>query len=161
DKSASMRLPEQGWEGGRSRFDVARESASRLAAELSKRGAQVETLGFDTHASSAAAADSLKPDRHGTDITEALSDAARRYEGEHVAAVVALSDGEETERALVRAALPDLRVFTVGVGDTIAPEDVRIDDAEYSPVVRVPSRAMIRAGIAASGPAAKRVHVRL
>jgi hypothetical protein len=71
------------------------------------------------------------------------------------------SDGEETERALVRAALPDLRVFTVGVGDTIAPEDVRIDDAEYSPVVRVPSRAMIRAGIAASGPAAKRVHVRL
>src|SRR5262249_5940550 len=117
DKSASMRLPEQGWEGGRSRFDVARECASRLAAELSKRGAQVETLGFDTHASSAAAADSLKPDGQGTDITQTLSDVSRRYEGEHVAAVVALSDGEETERALVRAALPDLRVFTVGVGD--------------------------------------------
>ena len=47
----------------------------------------------------------------------------------------------------LRSALPDLRVFTVGVGDTIAPEDVRIDDAEYSPVVRVPSRAVIRAGI--------------
>src|SRR5690349_21673136 len=29
DKSASMTLPEQGWEGGRSRFDVARESAAR------------------------------------------------------------------------------------------------------------------------------------
>ncbi|HKW14988.1 MAG TPA: hypothetical protein VJS69_10925 [Candidatus Krumholzibacteria bacterium] len=161
DKSASMRLPEQGWEGGRSRFDVARESASRLSSELAKRGAQVETLGFDTHAGSAAQADSLKPDGQGTDITQALFDVSRRYEGEHVAAVVTLSDGEETERALVRAALPDVRVFTVGVGDTIPPEDVRIDDAEYSPVVRVPSRAMIRAGIATSGPAAKRVHVRL
>ncbi len=161
DKSASMTLPEKGWDGGTSRFEVARESASKLAAALSKRGAQVETLGFDTHAGSAAAEDSLKPNGQGTDITQALDDVSRRYEGEHVPAVVALSDGEETERALVRAALPDLRVFTVGVGDTIAPEDVRIDDAEYSPVVRVPSRAVIRAGIAASGPAAKRVHVRL
>jgi hypothetical protein len=160
DKSASMKLPNQGWDGGKSRFDVARESASQLGKELSKRGAQVETLGFDTRAGSAAA-DSLQPNGQGTDITQALEDVSRRYEGEHVAAVVTLSDGEETERALVRPALPDMRVFTVGVGDTIAPEDVRIDDAEYSPVVRVPSRAVIRAGIAASGPAAKRVHIRL
>ena len=142
------------------RFDVARESASKLASALSKRGAQVETLGFDTRAGGVAA-DSLRPNGQGTDITQALEDVSRRYEGEHVAAVVTLSDGEETERALVRPALPDMRVFTVGVGDTIAPEDVRIDDAEYSPVVRVPSRAVIRAGIAASGPAAKRVHIRL
>src|SRR5262249_13526286 len=71
DKSASMRLPEHGWEGGRSRFDTARESAAKLAAELSRRGAQVETLGFDTHAGSAAAADSLKPNGQGTDITQA------------------------------------------------------------------------------------------
>jgi hypothetical protein len=161
DKSASMTLPEQGWEGGKRRFDVARASAAKLSAALSKRGAQVETLGFDTHAGSAAAEDSLQPNGQGTDISQALSDVSRRYEGEHVAAVVTLSDGEETERSLVRSALPDLRVFTVGVGDTIAPEDVRIDDAEYSPVVRVPSRAMIRAGIATSGPAAKKVHVRL
>ena len=160
DRSASMTLPEQGWQGGKSRFDVARASASKLASELKKRGAQVETLGFDTRAGSAAA-DSLKPNGQGTDITQALDDVSRRYEGEHISAVVTLSDGNETERALVRPALPDMRVFTVGVGDTIAPEDVRIDDAEYSPVVRVPSRAVIRAGIAASGPAAKRVHIRL
>jgi hypothetical protein len=47
------------------------------------------------------------------------------------------------------------------VGDTIAPDDVRIEDAEYSPMVRVPSRAVIRAGIGTSGASAKRVHVRL
>jgi hypothetical protein len=160
DKSASMTLPEQGWEGGRSRFDVARESAGKLAQSLAKRGAQVETLGFDTGAESANS-DSLKADGQGTDITRSLDDVARRHEGEHIAAVVALSDGQETERALVRPGLPDLRVFTVGMGDTLAPEDVRVDDAEYSPVVRVPSRAVIRAGIAASGPAPKRVHIRL
>ena len=70
DRSASMTLPEQGWQGGKSRFDVARESASKLASELKKRGAQVETLGFDTRAGSAAA-DSLKPNGQGTDITQA------------------------------------------------------------------------------------------
>lgn len=160
DRSASMTLPAQGWDGGESRFDAAKKSAARLADALSKRGAQVETLGFDTHAGSAAG-DSLTPTGQGTDLAQALDDVARRHEGEHVSAVVALGDGEETERTLVRGALPDLRVFTVGLGDTIAPEDVRIDDAEYSPVVRVPSRAVIRAGIAASGPTAKRVHIRL
>jgi len=160
DRSASMSLPAQGWDGGRTRFEAAREAAARLANDLTRRGARVETLGFDTHAGRALS-DTLKPDGQGTDITQALDDVARRHEGEHLSAVVVLSDGEETGRALVRGALPDLRVFTVGVGDTIPPEDVRIDDAEYSPVVRVPSRAVIRAGIAASGPSARRIHIRL
>src|SRR5258706_8605570 len=34
DKSASMTLPAQGWEGGETRFDTARKSAERLAGEL-------------------------------------------------------------------------------------------------------------------------------
>ncbi|HET6349718.1 MAG TPA: hypothetical protein VFH88_11610 [Candidatus Krumholzibacteria bacterium] len=160
DRSASMTLPATGWEGGESRFEVARRSADSMARALEKRGAQVETIGFDTRAG-VAAEDSLRPDGQGTDYTHALEDIARRYEGEHLAGVVMFGDGVETERALVRPALPDLPVWTVGVGDTVPPEDVRIDDAEYSPVVHVPSRAVIRAGIAATGPGNKHVHVRL
>jgi hypothetical protein len=159
DRSASMTLPAVGWEGGESRFDVARQSAERLGRELERRGARVEMIGYDTRAG--AAGDTLRPDGQGTDLAEAVNDVARRYEGEHVVGVVALGDGMETERALVRPELPDLRVWTVGVGDTIAPDDVRIDDAEYSPVVRVPSRAVIRAGIGVTGASSKRVHIEL
>jgi hypothetical protein len=159
DRSASMTLPAAGWEGGETRFDVARRSARRLSEALARRGARVEMIGYDTRAG--ASGDSLRADGQGSDLPGALDDVARRVEGEHVTAVVALGDGMETERALVRPGLPGLRVFTVGVGDTTAPDDVRIEDAEYSPVVRVPSRAVIRAGIAATGAGGKRVHVRL
>jgi hypothetical protein len=159
DRSASMTLPASGWEGGESRFETAMSSAEGLAKELERRGARVETIGYSAHAG--APGDSLRPDAQGTDLPGALDDVARRYEGEHVTAVVAFGDGMETERALVRPELPDLRVWTVGVGDTTAPDDVRIEDAEYSPVVRVPSQAVIRAGIAATGASAKRIHVRL
>ncbi|HEX6790519.1 MAG TPA: hypothetical protein VF247_04335 [Candidatus Krumholzibacteria bacterium] len=159
DKSESMTLPASGWDGGPSRFDAVRQGAERLARELDRRGARVETLGYDSHA--AAAGDSLVPTGQGSDLVGALDDVSRRYEGEHLAAVVALGDGMDTERALVRPELPDVRVWTVGVGDTTAPDDVRIEDAEYSPVVRVPSRAVIRAGIGVSGATPKRVHVQL
>jgi hypothetical protein len=159
DRSESMSLPASGWNGGPSRLEVAREAAGRLVRGLERRGARVEVLGYDTHALSAG--DSLRADGQGTDLEQSLTDVARRYEGEHLAAVVSFGDGMDTERALVRPELPDLRVWTVGVGDTTAPDDVRIEDAEYSPVVRVPSRALIRAGIGVTGAAAKRVHVEL
>jgi hypothetical protein len=52
-------------------------------------------------------------------------------------------------------------VWTVGVGDTAAPQDVRLVAVDHSPVVRVPSRAVLSAEIASSGPSRRRVHIRL
>jgi len=160
DRSASMSLPASGWSGGESRFARAQRVANGLADDLSRRGARVETIGYASRPQFAPG-DSLRPDGQGTDLAGVLDEVARRYEGEHVGAVVVLGDGVETQAPLVRPALPGLRVWTVGVGDTVPPNDVRIVNADYSPVVRVPSRAIIAAEIASSGTTPKRVHVRL
>lgn len=160
DRSASMSLPDSGWSGGQTRFQAAREVAAGLSAAFGDRGARVETIPYDSRPDFAAG-DSLAPDGQGTDLAGVLGEVARRYEGEHVAAVVVLGDGVETEAPLVRPELPDLPVWAVGFGDTVAPDDVRITGVEYSPVVRAPSRAVIAAGIASTGSAPRRVHVRL
>jgi hypothetical protein len=160
DRSASMSLPASGWSGGETRFAAARGLAGELAASLAERGARVETIPYDSRPDFAAG-DSLAPDGQGTDLAGVLGEVARRYEGEHVAGVVVLGDGVETDAPLVRPELPGLPVWTVGFGDTVAPDDVRIAGVEYSPVVRAPSRAVIAAEIASTGSAPRRVHVRL
>ncbi len=160
DRSASMSLPAQGWEGGESRFELARDVGEEVSRAVSARGARTEMLYFSADLE-AESADEAAPDGQGTDIARALQSAARRLEGENLAAILVLSDGVETDAAVVRPPLPDVPVWTIGVGDTLAPADVRIAGVDYSPVVRAPSRASIRARIASSGSAARRVNVQL
>jgi hypothetical protein len=52
-------------------------------------------------------------------------------------------------------------VFAVGIGDTAAPEDVRIRDVSYSSVVRTPSQAVIRVDLHYSGRQQKNVQIQL
>ena len=54
-----------------------------------------------------------------------------------------------------------MAVFTVGVGDTSAPEDVRIKNVEYNSIVRAPSKTNIDATLQYTGPGAKRVTLKL
>lgn len=160
DRSASMTLPARGWEGGESRFEAARRAAGEAGEAVSARGGRTETLYFSSDLD---ATDGEEPraDGQGTDIARALESVARRFEGENLAGVVVLSDGVETDAALVRPPLPDVAVWTVGFGDTLAAEDVRLAGVDYSPVVRAPSRATIRARVAASGARSRRVHLTL
>jgi hypothetical protein len=160
DRSASMSLPANGWSGGETRFDAATRTAKALESALDARGAEVETVYFSDGAQFAPS-DSVRPDGQGTDVVRALEDVARRFEGEHVAAAVVLGDGVETETSLVRRAPPPLRAWSVGFGDTLAPNDVRVAGVDYSPIVRAPSRAIVAATVASTGPERKRVHVRL
>ncbi len=160
DQSASMSLPASGWSEGESRFDAASRAAAALARSIDERGAQVETI-FYSDGAHFEAADSVRPDGQGTHLARALEDVARRFEGEHITAAVVFGDGVETETSLVRRAPPDLPTWTVGFGDTLAPNDVRVAAVDYSPVVRAPSNAIVEATVASTGPASKRVRVRL
>ena len=160
DRSASMSLPASGWAGGETRFDAAARTARTLESALDERGAEVETVYFSDGAQFAAS-DSVRPDGQGTNVVRALEDVARRFEGEHLAAAVVLGDGVETETSLVRRAPPALPTWTIGFGDTLAPNDVRVAGVDYSPIVRAPSRAIVAATVASTGPERKRVHVRL
>ncbi|MCI0452419.1 MAG: DUF58 domain-containing protein, partial [Candidatus Latescibacteria bacterium] len=160
DRSASMSLPAQGWSGGETRFDAAAQTAASLARAFEERGARVETVFFSDGAHFDEA-DSVRPDGQGTHVVRALEDVARRFEGEHLTGAVVLGDGIETEASLLRRAPPALPTWTVGFGDTLAPNDVRVAAVDYSPVVRAPSRAVVAATLASTGPSAKRVRVRL
>lgn len=162
DRSASMAFSAGKWDAPspESRFDVAATLSRTLETAVHDAGGELETVYFSNGLTSAPH-DSLRPDGQGTDIVRSLNDAARRHEGEHVTAVVLFSDGVETEERLVRPPLPDIPVYTVGLGDTTPPEDVLIKDVDYNSVVRVPSRSPIRATICYTGSREKRATLKL
>ncbi len=160
DRSESMSLPAAGWQGGESRFDAATRAAADASRAVASRGGKPSTVYFSSRAEFERA-DSVHADGQGTDASAALGDVARRFEGEHLAAVVLFGDGVDTDASIVRPPLPDVPVWTVGTGDTLAPDDVRIAGVDYSPVVRAPSRAIIKATVASTGGKAKHVHLQL
>jgi hypothetical protein len=164
DQSASMALPAGAWSDAdsRPRFDVARELSQTLTDDVTRAGGEVETVYFSNGLLSPSGTDdSLSADGQGTDIVRSLHDAARRFDGEHVTALVLFSDGVETEERLVRRSLPNVPVYAVGLGDTTPPEDVRIKDLDYNSVVRVPSRSPISAVVDYTGSRQKRATLKL
>jgi hypothetical protein len=162
DRSASMAQPDGAWGGppGPTRFQAAQEAAAALEREVTRRGAAFRRAYFATDLAFARA-DTVRPDGQGTDIAGALAEAARRFDGEHVAALFLFSDGVDTEERMVRRSVPALPLFAVGYGDTTPPEDVRVSDVDYNSVVHVPSRATIRASLAHTGDRRRRVTLRL
>lgn len=160
DRSESMSLPDSGWGKGESRFEVANRSAAAAKRAVEARGAKADLVYFAGKAEFALR-DSVRADGQGTDAEAAIGDVARRYEGEHLAAVMLFGDGVDTGAPIVRPPLPDVPVWTVGTGDTLAPDDVRIAGVDYSPVVRAPSRAVVTATVASTGPRPKRMDLRL
>jgi hypothetical protein len=162
DRSASMALPAGAWDDPdtKSRFDVALELSRSVESDVAGAGGVVETA-FFSNGLSPSPRDSIGPDGQGTDIVRTLHEIYRRHDGEHLAAVFVFSDGVETEERLVRRALPDVPVYAIGLGDTTAPEDVRIKDVDYNSVVRVPSRSSIRATVTYTGSREKRATIKL
>jgi hypothetical protein len=165
DRSESMTLAAEGG-GTKSRFDAAREIADRVEAAVKAKGASYDEAYFSA-GELAAPSDSVSPSGQGTDIRGALDEAFEKFEGKNVTGFVLISDGVDTGPKIVRKAIPPVPVFAVGLGDTIAAEDVRIKDVDYSSVVRVPSRSTLRATLEYSFDAShepekpKRVRVRL
>ncbi len=162
DRSASMSLPNEGWESSasRSRFSTALELSAFVKESIEARNGEYQEV-FFAGGSLTSSRDSLAPDGQGTDIVQALQQVYEKNEGENISSLVVFSDGIDTEEQLVRRSLPPVPVFTVGVGDTASPEDVRIKDVIYSSVVRTPSRAKIGATLFYSGEHRRHVRIRL
>jgi len=160
DRSASMSLASRDTPGAASRFQLARELAGKLSDAVMRAGGKCETLWFASRLTPAGR-DTVRAEGQGTDIAGSIIAAAGRYEGEPLAAIVLLSDGVDTGDRLVRPGLPDVPVFAVGVGDTTQPDDVRIEDVDYSSVVRAPSRTTVKATIEYSGQRTRRAIIRL
>jgi len=162
DRSESMSLPARGWgsQPGSTRFEKAREIARRVQTDVESKGAVYSEMYFSGGALGARS-DTISADGQGTDIRSALGEAYKRYEGRNVAGFVVISDGVDTEERLIRRPVPPVPVYAVGLGDTSAPEDVRIKDVDYNSVVSAPSRSVIRAVVEYSGGAGKSKAVRI
>ncbi|UCG53497.1 MAG: hypothetical protein JSW58_08065 [Candidatus Latescibacterota bacterium] len=152
DRSASMTLPAHGPPSlsHRARFEEASRIAGEIGEVVTSRGGSVSDVYFSGGIHTAET-DSVLPDGQGTDIRGSLENAFKAHEGDNIAAFVVISDGVETEKSLVRRPVPPVAVFTIGVGDTEAPEDVRIRDVDYNSIVRAPSRSTIETTIEYSG----------
>ncbi len=161
DRSASMSLPAASG-GAQDRFDAALSLARRLKQNVEDNNGVYSEFYF-SGADLTTAVDSLDPGGQGTDIRAALAEAFKRFEGRNLTGMVVVSDGVDTEERLIRQAVPGVPVYTVGVGDTVAPEDVRIKDVDYNSVVRVPSQSLIRATVdyTGGGGGAKQIRMRL
>ncbi len=168
DQSESMSLPATGWDpgAGPSRFETGRDIARRIQDAVESKGG-VFSPAYFSGGSLVTHADTISPDGQGTDIRGALREAIDGYEGRNVTGVVVISDGVDTEERLVRQSAPAVPVYAIGVGDTVAPEDVRIKEVEYNSVVNAPSLSLIKATVEyTGGPSvgdgkAKRVRIRL
>lgn len=158
DQSASMSLPSIA--SSNSRFETAKALSQRLGEIVKSGDAKYEEVFFSGDLLNASP-DTIAANGQGTDITRSLGSIHRRYDGENIAAIVLLTDGVETTNRLVRREIPPVPVFAVGLGDTSAPEDVRIKDVDYNSIVRAPSRSSISASLHYSGAKNKRVEVRL
>ena len=160
DQSASMGLPSGRPGEAKSRFDAAVDASRSIQKVIEGDGGTYTEVYF-SHDLVTVAGDTLGPSGQGTDIGKALSSLHAKHEGENVAAFVLLSDGVETTDPLLRHHAPPVPVFSIGLGDTMAPEDVRIKDVDYNAIVRVPSRSRIMTTLHYSGVEPKPIEVRL
>ena len=162
DRSASMSLPSQGWQANTTptRFEQAETLSDLLGSAVSARAGEFDKVYFSDDLLTGDET-GVAPDGQGTDIQQAMESLLKRTEGEHIVGVVVFSDGAETKSRLVRSAPPPVPVFTVGIGDTTAPEDVRISEVDYNTIVRAPSKTSIRVVVELSGEVNKRVQLTL
>jgi hypothetical protein len=160
DQSASMTLTAGAGEPSTTRFDRAVTASSEIARIIESKGGSYNEVFFSQDVLPVSG-DTVVADGQGTALGRSLASAHRKHEGENVAAFLVLSDGVETVDRLVRHDVPPVPVFTIGLGDTSAPEDVRIKDVDYNAIVRAPSRSTIKTTLHYSGAKPKPVELRL
>jgi hypothetical protein len=107
--------------------------------------------------------DSLDFSGRSTNLAGAISEAADLYYGRNVGAMVVLSDGIynegiQPESAAERTPFP---IYTIGVGDTVPPADLRIEDVLHNQIAYQGNAFPVRVLVRAKGLVGQECRVRL
>jgi hypothetical protein len=130
DGSLSMKLRDR----SRDRLSDARAAASLLQERLGERA---DVFVFDESLRTLAGrVDSMRPKGFRTDIGAAIRGIANTSEEMGYGAIVLVSDGNHNsgEQPLYSAERSGLGVYAIGIGDTIAPVDVRMSSISTTSV---------------------------
>ncbi len=103
----------------------------------------------------------LRADGEGTDIAGAVEGAERAYRHLNLEALVLFSDGRVTRGMLAPEIDVPVPVFAVGLGDTIGPPDVRIEEIDFERIAYTGAKVEIEAVVGVSGYEGREVTVRL
>ena len=146
--------------GGMSRIECALEDVGEFRKAVKERNdAEVIVIPF---AGALDAEESpLRAEGEGTDIAGALREAERIHRHRNLRGIVLFSDGRITRGMLAPEIEMPVPVYAVGVGDTVGPPDVTIDDLLFERTVYTGSEAVIEAVIGASGYEGRAITVRL
>lgn len=124
---------------GRTRYDRAKALLERWSSERRAARAAVYTLSDELVPSSFSAALEAAPEGQSSRLGAALTELADRGDASEIGAVVLVTDGRDTDRALARLpALAGMRVHVVAVGADDALRDDAIAEA------RADARAFLR-----------------
>ena len=95
--------------------------------------------------------DSLGFNEKTTDLSKMLQGIASAYEGERVSGVVLLSDGIVNQGSLPQYSNYAFPLYTVGLGDTIAPKDFAIEEVRSNDIAYQGNKFPIRVQLNQNG----------
>lgn len=148
--------------GGMSRIDCALGAVGELSEALAERDdAEVIVIPFAGASGSVGEGGILKAEGDGTDIVGAVQEAERTHRHLNLEGIVLFSDGRITHGMLEPDMELTVPVFTIGLGDTVGPPDVKIDDLLFDRVVYTGSETVIEVVVGASGYRDRDITVRL
>jgi len=160
DCSRSMSIGDCG-EG--SRIECALRAVDDLEGAVGERpGAELIVIPFSESLGAARTEGGpLRADGEGTDIVGAVVEAEKAFRHLNLKGMVLLSDGRVTRGMLAPQIEVSVPVFAVGVGDTVRPPDVSIDDLRFERLAYTGTRIEIEAVVGVSGYESREVAVRL
>lgn len=149
DDSESMRISD----GDTVRSEVAQRVLDSSAFETLSARARVARFRFSDVLTEMGESESLSWSGRATDVAGALDGVREQAVGEGLAAVVLISDGGQNlgERPTRAAADLGVPVFSVGVGDPVAPVDVAIVSAIVDPLGYVGRTLEMQVRVVSSG----------
>lgn len=86
-----------------------------------------------------------------TPLSQAIDNFQNQFAGEKLDGLVIISDGIYNRGTSPLYNSYTYPIYTVGVGDTLAPKDIIIKNALYNPIVSLQSKAQIKVEISAKG----------
>ena len=161
DVSRSMSLSGRAEE---SRLEEARRGVEVLERALDRKGGvELDVMAFSSGIDDelSGAGDISEAVGEGTDIAGAIIEGERRSQGKNLRAILLFSDGRVTRGMAWPSSPPSVPVFCVGIGDTIEPPDISIEDLVYDRTVYTGSRASVTVRLRAPGYAGRTVALHL